>query len=53
MEFPHLGQHCSNAMCKQLGIYELNKILNHLVFNFFFSKDFLPFKCDVCAKVFW
>lgn len=67
MEFPHLGQHCSEKTCNRLGmcmsdhvfvrILFANIFLDHLkLYNcdveFHVILDFLPMKCDACNQVF-
>lgn len=57
MEFPDLGQHCSESSCCKLGMFNPNIYLIYLrVYRKHFLKllhlDFLPLNCDGCGKVF-
>lgn len=57
MEFPHLGQHCSEPTCNRLGETQKREISQpgssgQQLIKLIFRVDFLPVKCDSCDKVF-
>lgn len=60
MEFPHLGEHCSEKTCKRLGECSVVKMtvsrlftLPSLQLNTLFDiTDFLPMRCDACQEIF-
>lgn len=61
MEFPDLGEHCSEKTCKRLGEHHLKHCqsfgkrvgikLSFIKINFY-NVDFLPMRCDACQEIF-
>lgn len=64
MEFPDLGEHCSEKTCKRLGEFKAHSHVPSIVYvsrfgwnfnnnnNFVDNTDFLPMRCDACQEIF-